>query len=92
VTRALEHAGVRIEHFSANEGAEPLTGEADIFIFPGYSFRFIDALLTNFHAPRSTVLMLTAAFAGRENLRQAYVSALREGYAFLSYGDSMLIV
>jgi S-adenosylmethionine:tRNA ribosyltransferase-isomerase len=88
VTRALEHAGMRIETF---EGDEPLTGEADIFIYPGYQFRIIDCLLTNFHAPRSTVLMLTAAFAGPENLRNAYREALAEGYSFLSYGDSMFI-
>ncbi|MEI7824262.1 MAG: tRNA preQ1(34) S-adenosylmethionine ribosyltransferase-isomerase QueA [Chlorobiaceae bacterium] len=88
VTRALEHAGERIETF---EGDEPLTGEADIFIYPGYCFRIVDGLLTNFHAPRSTVLMLTAAFAGPENLRNAYQEALAEGYSFLSYGDSMFI-
>ena len=90
VTRALEHAGERIEIFRAMKPA--LTGEADIFIYPGYRFRIIDALLTNFHAPRSTVLMLTAAFAGPDNLRKAYSDALAEGYSFLSYGDSMLIV
>ena len=88
VTRALEHAGERIETF---EGDEPLTGEADIFIYPGYQFRIIDRLLTNFHAPRSTVLMLTAAFAGTDRLRNAYREALTEGYSFLSYGDSMFI-
>jgi len=58
VTRALEHAGERIETF---EGDEPLMGEADIFIYPGYRFRIVDGLLTNFHAPRSTVLMLTCS-------------------------------
>lgn len=89
VTRALEHASERIASFSGNE---PLTGEADIFIYPGYWFRTIDLLLTNFHAPRSTVLMLTAALAGRENLQNAYKEALEKGYRFLSYGDSMLIV
>ena len=89
VTRALEHAGERLETF---EGDEPLRGEADIFIYPGYQFRIIDRLLTNFHAPRSTVLMLTAAFAGPDKLRNAYREALAEGYSFLSYGDSMFIV
>jgi S-adenosylmethionine:tRNA ribosyltransferase-isomerase len=92
VTRALEHAKERIEHCSAQAGESALTGEADIFIFPGYRFRIIDALLTNFHAPRSTVLMLTAAFAGPDYLRNAYRAALEEGYYFLSYGDSMLII
>jgi S-adenosylmethionine:tRNA ribosyltransferase-isomerase len=88
VTRALEHAADRINTF---KGDAPLTGEADIFIYPGYRFRIIDRLLTNFHAPRSTVLMLTAAFAGPDNLRRAYSEALGEGYSFLSYGDSMFI-
>ncbi len=89
VTRALEHAAGSI----LREGApKDITGEADIFIYPGYSFRMIDALLTNYHAPRSTVLMLTAAFAGWHNLKRAYEEALEKGYRFLSYGDSMLIV
>jgi len=88
VTRALEHAGERIMTFS---GSETLKGEADIFIYPGYQFRIIDALLTNFHAPRSTVLMLASAFAGSDNLRNAYREALEKEYLFLSYGDSMLI-
>ncbi|MEI7748015.1 MAG: tRNA preQ1(34) S-adenosylmethionine ribosyltransferase-isomerase QueA [Chlorobiaceae bacterium] len=88
VTRALEHAGKRIESVSVSE---TLTGEADIFIYPGYQFRIIDALLTNFHAPRSTVLMLASAFAGQDNLRNAYREALEKEYLFLSYGDSMLI-
>jgi len=68
------------------------SGEADIFIYPGYEFKVIDALITNFHAPRSTVLMLTSAFAGWDNLRNAYEHAKTHGYKFLSYGDSMLIV
>jgi S-adenosylmethionine:tRNA ribosyltransferase-isomerase len=68
-----------------------LQGEANIFIYPGYEFKMVDALLTNFHAPKSTVLMLTAAFAGWENLTAAYQAAINEKYAFLSYGDSMLI-
>ncbi len=89
VTRALEHASASITAFS---GDAPLTGEADIFIYPGYQFRVIDLLLTNFHAPRSTVLMLTAALAGHGNLQKAYNEALLEGYNFLSYGDSMLIL
>ncbi|MEI6692844.1 MAG: tRNA preQ1(34) S-adenosylmethionine ribosyltransferase-isomerase QueA [Chlorobium sp.] len=91
VTRALEHASDRIMSISGSAEFEPLSGEADIFIYPGYHFRLIDLLLTNFHAPRSTVLMLTAALAGQGNLRNAYIEALDNGYNFLSYGDSMLI-
>ena len=67
------------------------SGEDDIFIYPGFEFTVIDALITNFHAPKSTVLMLAAAFAGWENLHAAYRHAIEEKYNFLSYGDSMLI-
>ena len=69
-----------------------LFGEADIFIYPGYEFKVIDGLLTNYHAPKSTVLMLTAAFAGWDNLLPAYKHAIELKYNFLSYGDSMLII
>ena len=66
-------------------------GEDDIFIYPGFEFKVVDALLTNFHAPKSTVLMLTAAFAGWEHLKPAYEHAMESDYNFLSYGDSMFI-
>ncbi len=66
-------------------------GEDDIFIYPGFEFTVVDALLTNFHAPKSTVLMLTAAFAGWKHLKPAYEHAVESGYNFLSYGDSMFI-
>ncbi len=67
------------------------SGEDDIFIYPGFEFKLVDALITNFHAPKSTVLMLTAAFAGWDYLHNAYNHAVAEKYNFLSYGDSMLI-
>ena len=67
------------------------SGEDDIFIYPGFEFQIIDALITNFHAPKSTVLMLASAFAGWDNLKNAYEHAINEKYNFLSYGDSMLI-
>ena len=66
-------------------------GEDDIFIFPGFDFTVIDALLTNFHAPKSTVLMLTSAFAGWDHLKPAYEHAIKAKYKLLSYGDSMFI-
>ncbi len=66
-------------------------GEDDIFIYPGYEFKLVDALITNFHAPKSTVLMLASAFAGWDLLKSAYDHAIAEQYNFLSYGDSMLI-
>lgn len=67
------------------------SGEDDIFIYPGFKFQCIDALVTNFHAPKSTVLMLTAAFAGWDNLKPAYEHAIKNDYKLLSYGDSMFI-
>ena len=66
-------------------------GESDLFIYPGFRFRIVSRLLTNFHLPRSTLLMLVAAFAGLENIRKAYAHAVREHYRFFSYGDAMLI-
>ena len=66
-------------------------GEDDIFIYPGFEFTIIDALLTNYHAPKSTVLMLAAAFAGWDHLKNAYEPSIKEKYNFLSYGDSMFI-
>ena len=67
----------------------PGSGETGIFIYPGYRFRVVDALLTNFHLPRSTLLMLVCAFAGRRRVLAAYAEAIREGYRFYSYGDAM---
>lgn len=66
-------------------------GEDDIFIYPGFEFKIVDAMITNFHAPKSTVLMLASAFAGWEHLKNAYDHAVKEKYNFLSYGDSMFI-
>jgi S-adenosylmethionine:tRNA ribosyltransferase-isomerase len=66
-------------------------GEADIFIYPGFQFRAVSALLTNFHLPKSTLLMLVAAFAGRENVLKAYAHAVAEKYRFFSYGDCMFV-
>jgi S-adenosylmethionine:tRNA ribosyltransferase-isomerase len=70
----------------------PESGQTDLFIYPPFAFRVIDALLTNFHLPRSTLLMLVSAFAGREFLLRAYEEAIRERYRFYSYGDCMLIL
>jgi S-adenosylmethionine:tRNA ribosyltransferase-isomerase len=85
VARALESA-------AAGEGPlEPGSGETTLFIRPGFHFRVIDALLTNFHLPQSTLLMLVAAFAGRETVLAAYAHAVRERYRFFSYGDAMLV-
>ncbi len=67
-------------------------GETDLFIYPGYTFRIVDALLTNFHLPCSTLLMLVCAFAGKENTLKAYQRAVERGYRFYSFGDAMLII
>lgn len=88
VTRTLEFAK---DQLLADQN-EPIHGETDIFIYPGYEFQIVDGMLTNFHAPHSTVLMMAAAFAGWDHLKPAYEHALKEGYQFLSYGDSMLIL
>ena len=82
--RALESAA-RDGNLLAGEG------ETDLFITPGYQFRVVERLLTNFHLPRSTLLMLVSAFGGVETLRRAYAHAVADGYRFFSYGDAMLI-
>jgi S-adenosylmethionine:tRNA ribosyltransferase-isomerase len=84
--RTLEHA-VRQNDGRIKAGC----GEADIFIYPGFEFRVVGALLTNFHLPQSTLLMLVSAFAGRENIFRAYDHAVKERYRFFSYGDCMWI-
>lgn len=76
----------------ARRHVEPQSGETDLFIYPPFTFRIVDALLTNFHLPRSTLLMLVSAFAGREFILHAYNEAVRERYRFYSYGDCMLIL
>ncbi|MEN1926912.1 tRNA preQ1(34) S-adenosylmethionine ribosyltransferase-isomerase QueA [Luteimonas qiangzhengi] len=89
VVRALESA-MRLNE--AGEGAlHPFSGETQIFIFPGYRIRSVDALLTNFHLPESTLLMLVSAFAGKERVFQAYAHAVQQRYRFFSYGDAMLL-
>jgi S-adenosylmethionine:tRNA ribosyltransferase-isomerase len=69
----------------------PGEGWTDIFIYPGYKFKAVDGLITNFHLPESTLIMLVSALAGRERVLAAYAEAVREGYRFFSFGDAMLI-
>lgn len=89
VVRALESA-MRLN--GAGEGElQPYSGETSIFIFPGYRVRSVDALLTNFHLPESTLLMLVSAFAGKERVFKAYAHAIQRRYRFFSYGDAMLL-
>jgi S-adenosylmethionine:tRNA ribosyltransferase-isomerase len=86
--RALESAASRGD---AGAVLAPARGETDLFITPGFSFRVVDLLLTNFHLPKSTLLMLVAAFAGHERIRALYRHAIAERYRFFSYGDAMLL-
>ena len=85
VVRGLESAVV-------NGKLTSYEGETDIFIYPGYKFKVVDVLLTNFHLPESTLLMLVCAFGGKDNILKAYHHAIREKYRFYSYGDAMLIM
>jgi len=105
--RALETAvyssseggvGRSLTPLSAQESADssaslaPFSAWTNLFIYPGYHFRAVDALITNFHLPRSTLLMLVSAFVGREPVMRAYREAIRQGYRFYSFGDAMLIL
>jgi S-adenosylmethionine:tRNA ribosyltransferase-isomerase len=89
VTRALETV---FKAGQAGAGGYGLKGGTDLFIYPPFEFRAIKGLLTNFHLPASSLLMLVSAFAGRDNVMAAYREAVKEGYRFYSYGDAMLIV
>jgi len=95
-TRTLEHCAhhATTDAFEPHAGIRlhPHSGETSIFISPGYRFRVVSGLLTNFHLPQSTLLMLVSAFAGREAVLAAYAHAVRERYRFFSYGDCMLIL
>ncbi|MDT8311284.1 MAG: tRNA preQ1(34) S-adenosylmethionine ribosyltransferase-isomerase QueA, partial [Methylophaga sp.] len=82
--RALESA-------SQKGDIQPFSGETDIFIYPGYQFKSVDAMITNFHLSESTLLMLVSAFAGRDNIMAAYQHAIDQRYRFFSYGDAMFI-
>lgn len=87
--RSLESAAIHAAH---GRVVAAYTGDTDLFIYPGYRFRAVDAMITNFHLPRSTLIMLVSAFAGRERTLNAYEIAKREGYRFYSFGDAMLIL
>ena len=81
-----------LEYCASNVGiVTPQRGMCDLFIYPGYEFKVVDAMITNFHLPKSTLMMLVSAFAGRDNILNAYAEAVRQNYRFFSYGDAMLI-
>ncbi|MCW1883960.1 tRNA preQ1(34) S-adenosylmethionine ribosyltransferase-isomerase QueA [Luteolibacter flavescens] len=92
VTRVLEHVGRTVHAEGLAARCRSHEGATDIFIYPPYQFRVIGGLLTNFHLPESTLIMLVSAFAGREIVMEAYREAVRERYRFYSYGDCMLLV
>jgi S-adenosylmethionine:tRNA ribosyltransferase-isomerase len=87
VVRTLEHCARE----AAGSPLQPHTGVTEIFISPGYEFRLVGGLLTNFHLPKSSLLMLVSAFAGRERVLAAYNHAVEEKYRFFSYGDCMFL-
>ena len=86
--RALESAA---RHQPAGQGVAPFVGETDIFITPGFDFRVVDRLVTNFHLPKSTLMMLVSAFAGYDHIMALYRHAVESRYRFFSYGDAMLL-
>jgi S-adenosylmethionine:tRNA ribosyltransferase-isomerase len=97
--RTLESAAIdtgsgsgRQDDHSPASVLRPYTGPTSLYILPGYPFRVVDAMITNFHLPRSTLIMLVSAFAGRERILQAYEAAKQAGYRFYSFGDAMLIL
>jgi S-adenosylmethionine:tRNA ribosyltransferase-isomerase len=75
-----------------DEGVLPFSGPTSIYILPGYRFHLVDAMITNFHLPKSTLIMLVSALAGRERILATYQAAIRAGYRFYSFGDAMLIM
>jgi S-adenosylmethionine:tRNA ribosyltransferase-isomerase len=81
-----------LESWKGGLPIKPFTGPTDLFILPGYKFNLVDGMVTNFHLPRSTLLMLVSAFAGRELILRTYETGIKEGYRFYSFGDAMLIL
>jgi len=90
---AVGTTSVRSLETAASSGIlKPFSGDSRLFIYPGYSFKVVDAILTNFHLPKSSLMMLISAFAGLEEIRKAYEEAIASQYRFFSYGDAMLIL
>jgi S-adenosylmethionine:tRNA ribosyltransferase-isomerase len=90
---AVGTTSLRLLETAVSEGSSirPFAGKTSLFIVPGYRFRAVDVLLTNFHLPRSTLFMLVCAFIGTERMREAYAHAIETGYRFYSYGDACLL-
>ncbi len=90
--RTLESAARNLSLVTRHSLLSPYSGNTSIFILPGYGYKLVDAMITNFHLPKSTLIMLVSAFAGRETILDAYETAKREGYRFFSFGDAMFIL
>ena len=88
-TAAMQGKVASDERDDATEVLQPFSGESDIFIYPGFQFKVVDAMITNFHLPQSTLLMLVSAFSGQQRMLEAYEAAIAEEYRFYSYGDAM---
>ena len=91
VVRALEAAALAARDDPDPAAIAPFSGQTDLFIHPGFEFRVVDRLITNFHLPESTLLMLVSAFSGRDHILAAYRHAVEQRYRFFSYGDAMLL-
>src|SRR4029077_19135162 len=90
---AVGTTSVRVlETVAASGPLRPWSGETDLYIYPPYRFRAVDALVTNFHLPRTTLLLLVSAFGGIDLVRRAYMTAMEHEYRFYSYGDAMLLL
>jgi len=89
---AIENQKSKIENTDHSSLVTAFTGPTSLFILPGYQFKIVDVMITNFHLPRSTLLMLVSAFSGREKILETYATAIEEGYRFYSFGDVMLIL
>lgn len=93
-TRVLEYifSDEKILESAANRSSDTLSGWTDIYIYPGYKFKIVGGIVTNFHLPKSTLIMLVSAFAGTDRIKAAYTDAIKNEYRFYSYGDAMLII
>ena len=90
--RSLESAAIASKIRNRNLKIKPSSGNTNLYILPGYKFKLVDAIITNFHLPRSTLIMMVSAFAGKKEILSAYELAVQEKYRFYSFGDAMLIL
>ena len=89
---AVGTTSVRVLETVGKHGLQASMGDTSLFIYPGFKYRVVDGLITNFHLPKSSLLMLVSAFAGKEKIDRAYAEAVAQRYRFFSFGDAMLIL